>query len=334
MERQAVRVSVGRHPLRALRLAAWRAEAYLPGKRPAHLPAWTGSTLELPPLIIGGTGRSGTSVTAKMLGCHARYYAFPFEVKFITDGGGLTDVIAGGATIPTFEKRLLTKWFQRKETRGLHRITDHATLRAAVRELDGGLKADPFQAARRFTLRLLEPSAVAAGKQGWIDSTPNTIRAARRLTQILPEARLVHLVRDGRDVACSLLTRTWGPDEVLEGLRWWAQHLEASFREAAAAGEDRVLTLRMEDLLLYDREASFRRLLEFLGLDDDPAVRQFFEERATGDRAHIGRWRTDIPPEDQPAFLAAYHELAAGLAERWGYDPDLIDTAPPATPPA
>ena len=93
-------------------------------------------------------------------------------------------------------------------------------------------------------------------------------------------------------------------------------------------GEDRVLTLRMEDLLRYDREASFRRLLEFLGLGDDPAVRTFFDERATGDRAHIGRWRTDVPPEIQPAFLATYRELAAGLADRWAYDPDLIDDEP------
>jgi hypothetical protein len=185
-------------------------------------------------------------------------------------------------------------------------------------------------AARRFTLRLLEPPVVAAGKRGWIDSTPNTIRAARILTQILPEARLVHLVRDGRDVACSLLTRTWGPNEALAGLRWWARHLDASFRQAAAAGDDRVLTLRMEDLLLYDREASFRRLLEFLGLEVDSPVREFFDERATGDRAHIGRWRTDIPAEAQPPFLATYRELSAGLAERWGYDPDLADAAPVA----
>jgi hypothetical protein len=84
----------------------------------------------------------------------------------------------------------------------------------------------------------------------------------------------------------------------------------------------------MEDLLIYDREASFSRLLDFLGLEDDPAVRTYFEEKVTGERAHIGRWRTDIPPEAQEAFLATYRELSVGLAERWGYDPDLTDRAP------
>lgn len=323
----------GRAPVRMrkrerLRLAAWRAQGVLPGKRPARLPDWPGPTTTLPPIIVGGTGRSGTSVTAKMLGGHADYYAFPFEVKFITDHDGLTDLVAGRTSIPTFEQRLLTTWFRRTRDRGLHQITDQETLRAAVRELYSGLKQDPILASRRFTLRLLEPTVVQAGKGGWIDSTPNTIRAARILAQILPEARLVHLVRDGRDVSCSLLTRTWGPAEALDGLRWWARHLEASFVQAAAVGEDRVLTMRMEDLLQYDREASYRRLLEFLGLGDDPAVREFFEERATADRAHIGRWRTEIPPEAQPAFLETYRELAAGLAERWGYDPDLTDAAP------
>jgi hypothetical protein len=273
-------------------------------------------------------------VTAEMLGHHSDYHAFPFEVKFVTDRDGLTDLVAGRTSIMTFEQRLLTAWFRRTADRGLHQITDRETLRAAVRELDADLKRDPIQAARRFTLRLLDPSALAAGKRGWIDGTPNTIRAAELLTQILPEARLVHLVRDGRDVACSLLARRWGPDEPLAGLRWWARHLEASFLQAAAAGEDRVLTMRMEDLLKYDREASYGRLVGFLGMGDDPAVREFFEERAPGDRAHIGRWRRDIPPEQQPAFLETYRELSAGLAERWGYDPDLTDAAPVAASPA
>jgi hypothetical protein len=328
MKLDPVRASVDRRARRMLRQAAWEAEVIVPGRRPPRLADWSGPTTTLPPIIVGGTGRSGTSVTARILGHYPDYHLIPFEVKFISNDGGLTCLLAGKTTIAEFERLMLGKWFRRTQDRGLHQITDPETIRAAVRELNSGLKRDGNLAARRFTHRLLDPSALAAGKRGWIENTPNTIRAARRLTQILPDARLVHMVRDGRDVACSVTNRSWGPSDADEGLRWWANHLERSFEATAAVGEERILTLRMESLLSYDREATFCRMLEFLGLRDDPAVRTYFEEQATGQRAHIGRWRNEVPPEAQAAFLATYREASVGLAERWGYDPELADRPP------
>jgi hypothetical protein len=322
---QSGRASVPARSRRALRRVARRAEAVVPGLGPPRLPEWTGPATTLPPIIVGGTGRSGTTVTARMLGHHRDYYLVPFEVKFIAAKGGLPDLIAGRVSVERFERRLLGVWFRRAHDRGLHQIVDEGTIRAAVRELEVGLRADPILAARRFTHRLLDPPALAAGKRGWIENTPSTIRAAALLTRILPEARLVHMIRDGRDVACSVTHRSWGPENPDEGLRWWARQLERSIEACAAVGQERVLMLRMESLLEHDREASFRRLLHFLGLGDDPSVRAFFEEQATGDRAHIGRWRTDIPPEAHARFLVAYREASSGLAERWGYDPDLAD---------
>lgn len=332
MGRDSGRASVPVRSRRALRRAARRAEAFVPGMRPPRLSAWTGPATTLPPIIVGGTGRSGTTVTARLLGNHPDYYLIPFEVKFIAGKGGLSDLISGRTSIEIFERRLLGVWFRRNEDHGLHQITDRRTIRAAVRELNAGLKGDAILAARRFTHRLLDPPAVAAGKGGWIENTPRTIGAAGLLAQILPRARLVHMIRDGRDVACSVTHRSWGPSTADEGLRWWARQLERSIEASAAVGEERILMLRMESLLEYDREASYRRLLGFLGLRDDPAVRMFFEGQATGDRAHIGRWRTDIPPEAQASFLATYRQASASLAERWGYDPDLTDSDVRASP--
>jgi len=332
MGRDARRTSLPVRSRRLLRRVARRAGAFVPGIRPPRLPEWTDPATTLPPIIVGGTGRSGTTVTARLLGHHPDYYLIPFEVKFIAGKGGLPDLVAGRTSIEAFERRLLGVWFRRTQDRGLHQITDRGTIQAAVRELDAGLKGDAILAARRFTHRLLDPPAVAAGKGGWIENTPSTIRAAGILTRILPEARLVHMIRDGRDVACSVTNRSWGPGKADEGLRWWARQLERSFEAAAAVGEERVLALRMESLFAYDREASLRRLLAFLGLGDDPAVRTFFEQQATGDRAHIGRWRRDIPPEAQAAFLATYRRASASLAERWGYEPDLTDGDMGASP--
>ena len=36
---------------------------------------------------------------------------------------------------------------------------------------------------------------------------------------------MIHTVRDGRDAASSVTTKTWGPDDVIKGIDWWADRL-------------------------------------------------------------------------------------------------------------
>jgi hypothetical protein len=307
----------------SLRHRAWRLRAAAPGARPPRLPAWSGPATSLPPIIIGGTGRSGTTVTARLLGAHPDYHAIPFEVRFLGAPGGLCDVVEGRTTIMAFERLMLGKWFDRGPAYGLKVIADRPTIRAAILELDAGLRHEPRQAARRFVHRLLDPVAIAAGKRGWIEMSPDTMLAAGELAQILPAARLIHAVRDGRDVACSVTMRDWGPSEREAALDWWARRLGRAYEATSAVPVDRMLTLRMESLLLFDREAEYRRLREFTGLADDPALRAYFDAKATSDRTHVGRWRQDVPPADQAAFEARYRALAAPLVERWGYEADL-----------
>ena len=72
----------------------------------------------------------------------------------------------------------------------------------------------------------------------------------------------------------------------------------------------------MEDLIERDRDPQYARLLAFLGLEDDPAMRAYFDSEITPGRAHIGRWRSDVPAERLESFQAHYRELADGLRAR------------------
>jgi hypothetical protein len=319
-------------PLRgALRRRVWRARRILPGNRVPRLPEWPGPATTLPPIIVGGTGRSGTTITGRLLGAHPDYHMIPFEVRFLSSKGGLTDLVAGKTTIMAFERLLLDRWFDRGHGKGLFQITDPLAIRAAIRELDADLDRDPLLAARRFAHRLLDPPAVMAGARGWLEETPGTLTAARQLARVLPDARFVHIVRDGRDAACSVTPLRYGPTDLRAALRWWERRLERSYAGAAGVPPERLLTIRMESLLLLDRDETYRRLLEFVGLSDDPAIRAFFDEKVSGDRAHIARWRHDVPDEMRASFLAAYREAAEGLGARWGYEPELVPEEGPAT---
>jgi hypothetical protein len=138
--------------------------------------------------------------------------------------------------------------------------------------------------------------------------------------------KLVHAVRDGRDVACSVVRVHWGPKDFDVALDWWARRLERAFARSAAMPVDQVLVVRLEDLVAHDRERQYARLLEFLGLDDDPAMRALFESSMTPERAHIGRWRDEVPPGRLAAFVEHHRQLADHLVARgFPYRPEPDD---------
>jgi hypothetical protein len=276
----------------------------------------TGTASTVGTVFIGGTGRSGTTITSAMLGRHPALTRINTEVKFISNTGGLCDLVNRKTSADAFEQRLKERWFDRGEAKGLKTLFDWPTIEAALSPLRKGLRDDRAAAAAAFTRRLLDPLATAQGTTAWIEMTPNAALTADTLVRMFPDLRMLHLVRDGRDVACSVVRMPWGPNDPDEGLDWWGRRLERAFDACAALPAGQVLTIRLEDLVVRDREATYGRILAFLGLDDDPVMRTFFEELMPADKMHLGRWRSDVPEADHEAFEAHYRRIAEGLAER------------------
>jgi hypothetical protein len=267
----------------------------------------------MPPVFVGGTGRSGTTVTARLLGAHPACHEIPIEVRFITDPGGLRDLAEGRTDYRSFRRRLLRRWFHRVlangEERGLYQILERSDIEAALPALEDGLGVDPWRAAGGFVHRLLDPMAVAAGAGRWVEMTPPNVEAAPALLRMFPDMKLVHSVRDGRDVACSVAPLHWGPSTPEEALDWWATSLEDAFAACEELPSDRVLMVRLEDLVERAREAELARLCEFLGLEPDRVQRDYFDSDVTSQRAHIRRWQTEVPADRQQAFVARYETL-------------------------
>ena len=221
---------------------------------------------------------------------------------------------------------MLGRWYHRGPTKGLHLVLKPEQIEAALPILRERLEADPWSAARDFARRLMDPLAVAAGAQGWVEDTPANAIAARRLLRIFPDMRLVHSVRDGRDVATSVVRFEWGPNHPEGGLDWWAVRLERGFRACDQVPADRVLVVQFEDLVVRDRDRQYSRLREFVGLGDDPTMRRFFDEVVDPRDAHVGRWISDVPDERRRAFEARYAQLVADLVARGRpYDPTAGD---------
>jgi len=82
-----------------------------------------------------------------------------------------------------------------------------APLKAAIPELAA---LEPIEAARRLRriLRIARRFGMVGSIRA-IEQTPEMAHLVRAIPLAYPEARVVHIVRDGRDVACSLLEKPW-----------------------------------------------------------------------------------------------------------------------------
>ena len=67
--------------------------------------------------------------------------------------------------------------------------------------------------------------AATRGKPRYADKTPHYVSHLPRLAARFPEARFVHVVRDGRDVALSLLEVPWGPDAIEDAALHWRRRV-------------------------------------------------------------------------------------------------------------
>ncbi|MGH3137721.1 MAG: sulfotransferase family protein [Gaiellaceae bacterium] len=82
-----------------------------------------------------------------------------------------------------------------------------APLKAAIPKL---ATLDVDEAARRLrrTLRIARRFGMVGSVRA-IEQTPEMAHLVRVIPLAYPEARIVHIVRDGRDAACSLLEKPW-----------------------------------------------------------------------------------------------------------------------------
>jgi hypothetical protein len=97
--------------------------------------------------------------------------------------------------------------------------------------------------------RVFEVYAAARGKSRYGDKTPVYVRYIDRLAALFPEAVFVHILRDGRDVAMSLVDRTHErPHDVGEAAIFWRERVRAGRRLGTPLGA-RYQEIQYDDLV-------------------------------------------------------------------------------------
>ncbi len=298
------------------------------------------------PVFVGGTGRSGTTVMGDLLGNHPDVRtSTPIEIKFLSNRSGLLDVVFGREDLPNkkkdsvsifhyrtyrkrrqrekekqaiilaeFEEQVWNKWWDidapPPHGRGLTSGISRPNLERLMTSLRRDLRINRIWAARRFMKKFIALQYDAGAEKYWVETTPMNIPTADKLLKIFPNALFITMVRDPRDVIASLLTKNWGPTTPMEGLAWIEKRLTDGHNALKAVPAKQKITIALEDLAINNREETYRKLTNFLGISDAPQMRKFFEEELTPENATSGRWKKEI---SSPEFDAAYAALEQRL---------------------
>ena len=183
-------------------------------------------------VFIGGTGRTGTHLLARLLYRHPHFAEVPIELRLQCDKRGMPALLTGRVTLADFLSRLRDFWWHRvRVSTASHAASTNPQTRnefdAALERFEVDYPSDPVPACRGLFVDLLASPAARQGKPGLVEMSSHNVREAHTLRQLFAEARFLHSVRDGRDAAASATTKTWGPDSILKGIDGRADRLRA-----------------------------------------------------------------------------------------------------------
>ena len=174
-------------------------------------------------------------------------------------------------------------------------------------------KAQPeevYSSARLYVDRLFAIHCARMNKPNWINKTPGLLTYLDTLPKLFPHSKCIHIVRDGRDVAVSNLSLSWGPKTVRAAARRWKK-LIMDGRKAARASVIDYLEIRYEDVV-EDSQRMLRQALRFFELEDN-IVSTMVVTRGRKDA-----WRNKLSAEDRRVFA----QEAGDLLIEFGYAHD------------
>jgi hypothetical protein len=237
------------------------------------------------PIMVIGSGRSGTTLLRLMLSAHPRIY-LTHEASFYLWETTYTRWVARCEYLQYFARTFSFRWL------GL----DPADVFAGLPD-----RLPKKRLGEAYTA-VMRAKAARYGKVRWGDKTPMHAFYLDRVFRDYPDARVIRIVRDPRATVQSMMRMPWASGTV--GVN--AHYCETE-RKKVRRYRDRILTIRLEDLLAEARP-TMARVLDFVGEPWDDAVLDHPNHRTDPD---------DMPPV--PWFESAGH----ARREREASWPDL-----------
>jgi len=214
------------------------------------------------PIFIIGSGRSGTTLLQRMLGSHSKISSPTGESHFFIqlfrnqhNFGDLTQ--AENIQKVLEEMRRISREFVEED---LHGITFNTTVLAEEFEIQG---ADTIV---KIIAALLMKNTIGENKTRWLEKTPYYILHIKTILKMFPNAQFIHIIRDGRDCALSMLGRKYDLKifNTYHAAKIWKQYVDTGQQAKHYLANDAYYEIKYEDLIAAP-EKNIKDICRFLG---------------------------------------------------------------------
>lgn len=237
-----------------------------------------------PPIFIGGEGRSGTTLMRAMLNNHPNIFSGP-ETHFFID----EDFIK-------YRDKLIEKYAYR------------------IREYNEDAVSEVNEMYRGMINNFFSKYMKKNNKKRWAEKTPYNIKHIDFLLEVFEgNIKFIHMIRDGRDVAASLLTMPWGPPTIEGAAESWNSIIENSRKHLE---KKYFIEVKYEDLINNEVKV-LKRVCKFLKEDYDGRMLDYYKDDDLGGskessykqikqplyKNSIGRWQNDLTESQIDIFM-------------------------------
>ena len=244
------------------------------------------------PFFVLGSQRSGTTMLRLMLNRHPRLMV-PHESKFMIAFNSRLDEY-GDLSDKGNTARLLNDIAQHKAVVAGDLIADTESI------LSRDVATFP-----QLIDAIMTEKALQMGKPRWGDKTPYYITHIDEIWGLFPRTKIIHLVRDGRDVIVSQRNIEWMSNNLprLAHDWWWKTTL--CHKVGSVRGAKFFLEVKYEDLVI-ETESTLRKICQFLGESFAPEILNFTDTVARNVPKKSQEWHQNSMRAPDPSKLAVW----------------------------
>ena len=275
------------------------------------------STTDKPPVFVVGSARSGNTMLYHMLLASGRFPVYRTEPCVF-------DLLVpkfGDFRSVSTRRELMRCWLRTRQFRRSGLDAREVTEKVVTSVTTGG----------EFLRAVMEEMARAGGFQRWAVWGPDNLLHIPAIKRQIPDALFIHVIRDGRDVACALDKK-----EFIRTICWdrsyrlyvsalhWLWKVQTGRGHGRAIGPD-YMEVRFEDMVLHPEEA-LTKVGAFIGenLDYEKISRarigalrvpntSFPEEWKSGVFSPVGRWKRQLSDDKVARLEGVVGELLVEL---------------------
>jgi|SRR5947209_3145191 len=271
------------------------------------------------PVFVLGSPRSGTTLLYHMLLSAGNFAMYRTESNVFN----LLVPRFGDLSVPRNKQEMLKVWLGSKlyERSGLDAQEIQRKVMAECRSGGDFLRIVMGEMCRK------------QGVERWADCTPDHLLYLDQIKNTIPEALVIHIVRDGRDVALSLEKQGWirpfpgdRKNSVLVAGLYWEWIVTQGRDKGRAWGAD-YAEVHFEDLItnprptlaklgeFIDHDLDYDRILKVgVGSVSDPNTS--FKANGSGSFNPVGRWKSQFAP----GVLTKFESVIGNTLAALGYE--------------